>query len=264
MLGKIAGAIIGFFMGGFWGLLIGLFLGHQVDRRLPGWLLGALKKSVMQHQERVQKVFFESTFLVMGHLAKADGRVSEAEIELARQVMRRMNLSEAATREAMELFGRGKAPEFDLDQTLGSLRQIALSHRNLAQMFIEIQLSAAYADGALAGPERAILLKVCQALGFTEEDFNRLDAMIQAELHGRHGGGRAAGPSLADAYAILNVDEKASNAEVKTAYRRLMNQHHPDKLQAKGLPKEMMKLAQEKTQEIRAAYERIREVRGFK
>ena len=62
----------------------------------------------------------------------------------------------------------------------------------------------------------------------------------------------------------MNVDEKASNSEVKTAYRRLMNQHHPDKLQAKGLPKEMMKLAQEKTQEIRAAYERIREARGFK
>jgi DnaJ like chaperone protein len=41
-----------------------------------------------------------------------------------------------------------------------------------------------------------------------------------------------------------------------------MSQHHPDKLVSKGLPEEMMKLATEKTQEIKEAYERIKQFRA--
>jgi DnaJ like chaperone protein len=43
----------------------------------------------------------------------------------------------------------------------------------------------------------------------------------------------------------------------------MMNQHHPDKLVAKGLPEEMMKLASQKTHELKTAYEQIRRQRGF-
>ena len=57
------------------------------------------------------------------------------------------------------------------------------------------------------------------------------------------------------------MSKNASDADVKKAYRRLMNQHHPDKLVSKGLPEEMMKLANEKTQQIKEAYERIKKSR---
>lgn len=263
MLGKVIGAIVGYMMGGFWGLLIGLFIGHQFDRHLPLVLLRWLQGKLAKHQGRVQQAFFETTFLVMGHLAKIDGRVSEQEIQLARQVMLQLRLSEQATREAMALFGRGKAPDFDLEAQLQALHNVAFTQRHLLQMFIEIQLSAGYADGHLAAAEREVLLKICQTLGFSRVDFERLDAMIRAEIHSHQ---PEAGPGLStdDAYAILNIDATASDAEVKKAYRRLTSQHHPDKLAAKGLPKEMMKLAEEKTHEIRTAYERIRSVRGFK
>ena len=63
---------------------------------------------------------------------------------------------------------------------------------------------------------------------------------------------------------VLGVTVQASNDEVKTAYRRLMNQHHPDKLVARGLPKSMIGVAEQKTHEVRTAYERIRAQRGFK
>jgi DnaJ like chaperone protein len=69
---------------------------------------------------------------------------------------------------------------------------------------------------------------------------------------------------LHEAYEILGVKPSASDAEVKKAYRRLMNQHHPDKLVAKGLPEEMMKLATAKAQEIKGAYERIKSARGMR
>jgi DnaJ like chaperone protein len=61
---------------------------------------------------------------------------------------------------------------------------------------------------------------------------------------------------------VLGVAAGATDAEVKTAYRRLMNQHHPDKLVAKGLPEEMVALATEKTQEIKAAYDTVKAARG--
>ena len=50
--------------------------------------------------------------------------------------------------------------------------------------------------------------------------------------------------------------------ELKKAYRRQMNQHHPDKLVAKGLPDEMIEIATQKTQDIKAAYEIIKTERG--
>lgn len=69
---------------------------------------------------------------------------------------------------------------------------------------------------------------------------------------------------LADAYNVLGVDESASAQEVKRAYRKLMSEHHPDKLAAKGLPPEMMELAKQKAQELQAAYDLIRKEKGFK
>jgi DnaJ like chaperone protein len=130
-------------------------------------------------------------------------------------------------------------------------------------MFLEIQLGAAFADGDLHDAERNVLLQICDTLGFSRVDFERLVTMIRAELHS-HQRGASQGMSIEDAYAILNIDASATDVEVKKAYRVLTSQHHPDKLAAKGLPREMMELAEEKTHEIRSAYELIREARGFK
>ncbi len=69
---------------------------------------------------------------------------------------------------------------------------------------------------------------------------------------------------MAKAYAALGVAADASDKEVKMAYRRLMNQHHPDKLVAKGLPESMMTVAKDKTREIRTAYDLIKDQRGIK
>ena len=67
-----------------------------------------------------------------------------------------------------------------------------------------------------------------------------------------------------EAYGVLGVAPTASDRDVKTAYRRLMNQHHPDKQAARGLPDSMMEIAKERTSEIRAAYEVVKSHRGFR
>lgn len=262
--GKLIGAACGYWLGGPIGLILGVWLGHQFDRSLVRLDVDfASGMGGEAHHVQVQQVFFETTFSVMGHMAKADGRVSEEEIALARQVMFRMGLSEEARKQAIDHFTRGKAADFPLAETLTRFRRACFLRHNLVQMFLEIQLHAAYADGEMHEAERAVLLDICRALGVSRVDFQRIEAMIQAELHMAQGGSGQAKPSLDDAYAILNVSSSASDAEVKRAYRKLMNQHHPDKLVAKGLPEEMMKMAEEKTIEIRAAYERIRQARGF-
>ncbi|MBT8489787.1 MAG: co-chaperone DjlA, partial [Deltaproteobacteria bacterium] len=139
--------------------------------------------------------------------------------------------------------------------------------RNLMQMFLEILIMPALADGALDKAERTMLLHVCERVGFSRTQFEQLVTMLHAQQKYQKTRGYRSDRSeqkgdLRNAYTVLGVSEKDSDDEIKKAYRRLMNQYHPDKLVSKGLPEEMMKFATEKTQEIKSAYDRIRETRA--
>ena len=261
--GKLLGGALGVALGGGpLGGLLGAVLGHQLDqgrRRLSG-----RGRAVTDDRERAQMAFFNATFSVMGHLAKVDGRVSEAEIAVARTVMERMDLDEAMRQTAIRLFTEGKASDFPLDQVVEQFREACHRRQTLLQLFVEIQLQAAYADGALAPAEERMLLRICQRLHLAEATFRRLERMVQAGSRLGASGVTGRGDlSLRDAYAILGLAATADEGEVRRAYRRLLSQHHPDKLVAKGLPEEMMKVAAGKTHEIRQAYDRIRAERGF-
>jgi DnaJ like chaperone protein len=268
--GKLLGGAFGFVLGGPLGAILGTALGHGFDRGLR--LASEADRLEPGDRERVQTAFFTATFSVLGHVAKVDGRVSEQEIGLAETLMTEMDLTPEMRRTAIRLFTEGKSPGFPLDEVLDQLRAECHRRHTLVQMFLEIQLNAAYADGLLNTTERRLLEHIAGRLGFSPAAFRRLEDMIRAErgLHGRREERARRGPPpaakvpLADAYAILNVSPGASDAEVKKAYRRLINQHHPDKLVAKGLPEEMMKLAAQKTIEIKQAYEAVKGARGLR
>jgi DnaJ like chaperone protein len=257
--GKLLGGSVGFALGGPLGALIGAALGHTVDAHRRRAATGRTGPGA---RERTQTAFFTATFSVLGHIAKADGRVTRDEIRLTEAVMARMQLGEELRELAKNLFRQGKEAGFDLDAVLDQFKRECHHSRILLQMFIEILLQAAYVDGVLHPAERGMLLHICARLGISAAQFEHLDAMVRG-TRGRHGGGSGArGDDLVRDYEILDVAPDASDDEVKRAYRRLLNQHHPDKLVAKGLPEEMMRLASEKTHEIRQAYERIRAARG--
>ena len=273
--GKVVGGALGFVLGGPIGALLGGVVGHKLDKGMAS-LQAEDTQAEPGDRERVQTAFFTATFSVLGHMAKADGRVSPLEIALAEAVIRRRELTPETRAAAIALFNQGKADDFDLDGVLEQFRRECHRRATLLQMFIEIQIQAAYADGLAAPGEQRILQRIREQLGIPEFIFSRLEHLARMQWEyatggagpGAGAGGRAGagagwrptepqGPTLEQAYELLGVSPQADEAEIKRAYRRLMSQHHPDKLVSKGLPEEMMKLAAQKTHEIRQAYELI-------
>lgn len=264
--GKLTGALFGLLLGGPIGALVGIVIGHAVDRQLAN-PLNRFSFSNPAAQAQAQHVFFDTCFSVMGHIAKADGRVSESEIRVAERVMRHLQLNEARRQEAIMQFSLGKQAEFNLDASLGKLISVCHAEPMLIRLFFEIQVQAAMADGILRSPQARMLQHIARALGIQWIDFSGSEQIFGSAFNQQsHYQQRVRQPSdqLADPYGVIGVPSSATNEEVKQAYRRLMKNNHPDKLMSKGLPPEMIKLATEKTQRIQKAYDQICKARGLK
>lgn len=261
--GKVIGGALGFAVVGPIGALLGAAIGHSFDKGLSG--LDGFSPNIAD-QEKVQAAFFTATFTIMGRVAKADGKVSKEEIAVAQQTMARMQLDIEQTAAAQRLFTKGKEETFNFTEVAQQLRKECGRNKNLLQMFLEIQIATALADGDLHQQEQGILVELAAILGFSQFQFQRLLAMAVAQSRFYKGsesshGFTQQGYRINEAYEVLGVESTCTDQELKRAYRRLMSQHHPDKLVAKGLPEEMMKLATEKTQQIKDAYDTIKQHR---
>lgn len=257
-LGKVVGGAFGFLMGGPLGAVLGASVGHQFDEGRNG--LEFDEQLNVGDQHRVQMAFFTATFSVMGHLAKADGKVTVAEINLAKRIMDELVLTDQMRKTAINLFQQGKEPDFPITRVLNQFRKECHHRTDLIRMFLEIQIQAAYADGVLDKTEESILRKICTHLGISRFEYKRIKLQFQAQQRFySHHRQKTSKSKLDDAYAVLGVSSSATESEIKKAYRQLISQHHPDKLVSKGLPEEMMIIAKEKTQQITKAYDTIRE-----
>lgn len=264
--GKLIGAVLGFVLtrGSWAGVLMGVFLGHTFDRRATR----QKPIDIIHTSTAMQSQFSRASFLIMGKLAKADGPVNEQELDLARQIMATLKLSEQQRNEAMALFTEGKQPEFKIDDVLTSLRETIGRRTALAHFFLEMQIALAYVDGALNAPERVVLQQICAHLRVGSLVFDMIHQRVVAQFayqkfHSQQQQGKHSVP-LKGAYAILGVPADSPDTVVKKAYRKLMSEHHPDKLVANGLPPEMENIAKEKSQEIQQAYSAIRQSRKSK
>lgn len=241
--GKVLGAFFGFLLGKWFGLALGLYLGHKFDKARQNASFGGGFRG--QNQQERQKAYFHATFAVMGHVAKAKGQVTQNEIRLATELMNRMGLQGEARRQAQEAFREGKEASFPLEETLQSVRKNSGGRFDLLQFFLEVQIQAAYADGEMHPAERQVLHTIAGILGFSHQQLEQRLAMQEAAFRfyrqqgGAHSGGQEWQPEFAasrlkGAFEILGVDENANAQTVKRAYRKAMNEHHPDKLAAKA------------------------------
>lgn len=261
--GKLIGGLLGLITLGPLGLIIGLFVGHLFDKGL--WQ--AMKFASPQNIARIKDSFFQTTFLVSGYVAKADGRVSEQEVAHTEAVFNQMGLSPEQRKRAIEFFKRGASADFQLEPTISSFVETCRGQRQLCQTLLFFLISLALADHQIDEAEHTALQRIATLLGFTPAELEQFLRMAQAQDHfqgSAAGGGAQPGTSLKDAYTALGVSPDDDDKVIKRAYRKLMSENHPDKLIAQGVPEDMVKLATERSQEIQAAYEMVKKSRGMK
>ena len=282
--GKVVGGTVGLLTLGPFGAALGVFLGHQFDEHV-GTRRAAAGAAGKRFQggpsvTAIGESFFRSTFRVMGHLAKADGRVSEREIAAARDIMSDLRLSPGQVGMAVSYFTQGKQRQFNLSAELATLARSCEGRPELGRVFLEIQVRAALAGNNMDGPVRELLRRIATRLDISTMEF----AHIESVLRIRNAQSQRGGPNRTNgngdpnstgayvfssleemdaAYAVLETSATAANDEVVKAYRRQLSRHHPDKLKANGLPDSMIEHAKQRTQQIIEAYELIKERRGL-
>lgn len=270
--GKVLGAVAGFLFARIPGAIIGVLIGHWFDRGVAQDFSqrGAFGRYLFGTNRAVGDASFIYTlFAVLGHLAKAKGRVTEQDIAHASALMDRFYLQNDARREAQSAFREGKQPTFPLEQTLCDFKAAFYGNIEVLELFIEQLIRMALVDGKLDKTEYQVLLAAAKALGFNKFQLDQALMMQKAGFRFRRSQQqryqqKSQHNDLDDAYQILGAHASDSDAEIKKTYRKLMSRHHPDKLAGQGVPEQVMKEAQQRTQEIQAAYETIKKHRGMR
>lgn len=273
---------IGKLVGGLLGLIatrnpvgcgVGLAMGHAWD---AGWLTPLLPGG------SPQGAFLEPLFGLAGAVAKADGRVSAAEIAGAERLMKRLDLDDSKRQLAIRSFNAGKETEFDVRDAVQRLRIFAGFRAEMKLMVIEVLAEIGAADGHLHRAGDAMLAHIASGIGLDHD-------LATSVLHARRPPGsewkqdppgatrsgeanrRWRGPERPpaatpppDPYAVLGVARFDDESTIRRAYRKKMALHHPDKMQARGVSGEALVIAEATARTINAAWEQIKLQRGFK
>ncbi len=257
--GKIIGTLAGLATGKVWLALLGLVLGHQFDVGFAERFSYFGRHGFDARLDRLPQSFVKALFQTMGHLAKVDGRVTEDEIRAARALMHRLGLGPTEIRWAIEWFDSGKQQDFSLNSTLRQLRRDSARRVGTRGLFVRLLMEVSLAKDRLHQRERSLYWMICTELDIGRVELAQLEAMIRAQRGFRRSPqGSADTRRVHGAYNVLGIDRSSSNAEIKQAYRRLMNKNHPDKLASKNPDAAAIAEAERKTKEIRSAYEMLK------
>ncbi|MCI8208443.1 molecular chaperone DjlA [Pseudomonas sp. S25] len=248
----LLGAGAGFAIASIPGALLGALLGQALDRRLAlqSWahLRERMGGPVALRED-------ELLFVLLGRLAKKDGRVVEQHIQQARAEMQRMGMGDSAQRRAIAAFNRGKDGG---DNLRGYLRRLA-PQPHTAEGLLRACWRMAWANGSPSRGERELIVWWGKWLGWS--------ATRVASLAAEHEVPRKPLANNSSDYQaalkLLGVQTDTEPAHVKRAYRRLLSRHHPDKVAGSGASQLQVRDATDRTQDLHNAYKVIKARRGF-
>lgn len=253
---RLLGAFVGFFIFGFLGIFLGYFVGSFIDR-FNAYGSGGMNPF---NATRRQSLFLETTFILMGKLAKSDGRVSETEVSHVELFMQKLGMTHEHRLKAIALFKQGASTNYDIHPQINQFLSVCGASSNLKQMLLVYLIIMGLSDGQLNSVEEALLREIAGHLGYHQVAFDQLIDMVKNQMH--FAGGQTSSPSAQeDAYRALGVSKNSTDQEIKRAYRKLMSQYHPDKLMGQGVPEEMVAMATEQAQEVQTAYDLIKKNR---
>lgn len=263
--GKVVGAVAGLASGRPWMAIIGLILGHQFDRGFADRFRKFGPNVSSGRLEKLSGQFVKALFQTLGHLAKADGRVTEDEIRAVRSLMNRLGLGPVEVRQAIAWFESGKAATFPLKSTLRQIRGASARRAESRALFVRLLMEVALSKATLHQRERELIWVACTELDIGRVELAQLEAMLRAQRgFRRSAAGGADARRVSAAYTALGVEKSSTNDEIKKAYRRLMNKNHPDKLSGKNPDQAAITEAARRTREVRSAYELLKVRRSIR
>jgi DnaJ like chaperone protein len=248
-IGKLVGGTIGFALGGPLGAIAGAAFGHAFDKSQYDV---EPERAIRQRPgQEAQFTFFVAAFSMLAKLAKADGRITQGEIDtINRFMLQDLKLDPYSRMVAMNLFNAAVESSNTFEEFASQFYGQFHAQPELLELMIDILLRVSVADGEMNPHEEAMILSAVRIFGFNETAYQQLRSRY-IQTAGKH-------------YAIMGVKPDDSDDEIKSRYRKLVMEYHPDRIVSKGLPEEFTKFAQDKFREIQDAYETIKMERGIK
>ena len=247
------GGTIGFALGGPLGAIAGAAFGHAfVDKKEDLYLSSrpGSQQETLSSNEEAQLVFFTAVFSMLAKLCKADGRVSENEISAVETFMKKdLHLDQNSQSTAVNIFKQALNSPESFEGFALQFYSTFRTQPNLIDLMMDILLRVSTADGKITDKEEAILVSAARIFNYSDSDYDRFKSRYVKKAN--------------KYYAVLKCDETASDEEIKKQYRKLATEYHPDKIEAKGLPEEFIKFANDKFSEIQEAYDAIKKERGL-
>jgi DnaJ like chaperone protein len=237
--GKWLGGGLGFVMGGPIGGLLGFLVGSMVDSTTIN------TSTYSPGQVRTNQGDFGVSLLVLiAAVMKADGKVVKSELDYVKQFFLRQFGPESAAQATIMLrdFLKQDIPVMDVCRQIG--RNMDYSSR---LQLLHLLFNVSLADGSLDPAELNIIEKISGYLGISATDFVSIKNMFV--------------PETDSAYKILEIEQAASDDEVKKAYRKMAMKYHPDKVSHLG--EDYKKIAEEKFKKVNEAYEKIKKERNM-
>ena len=212
-----------------------------------GALLGAVDDREKDGSAENQVAFTVGVIALGAKMAKADGVVTDDEVNAFKEVFR---IPQGEMNNVARVFNLAKRDVAGYEVYAEQLAAMFKGNRKLLEDVLEGLFHIAKADQVLHPNEEQFLAQVAKRFGITETEFSYIKA--------RHVTAAKRNP-----YEVLGVTTNIGNDELKSHYRRLVAENHPDKLMARGVPKEFIAIATEKVAAINEAYGQIAKGRAI-